>query len=323
MKNNAYVLKLGLLALALFLMVTGVPTAQAGGFNVDSLVTFTPLSSTYRTTTNTTGCPAGYAGKFTFTAQLTNKSDSPAMPGLDVLVQTLTNGNVLLDPQTNTVLGGEGAVMEVPQVGQYADGLLSPDESVQVPFVVCLKTLPAVSVFRRCVRHRDRVGEYQPVWNEQRQRATRWHQRITSPDSVRMAASWRLRAAASDLVANDTNGTVGRVRARYADGNHHAGERQPAGTDSGNGNVFTRPMISADGRFVAFTSGRATWWRTTPMGRRRIRARSADGNHHASQCQPVRNQQWQWLGGTSPALSADGHFVAFRSLASDLVRNRH
>ena len=50
------------------------------------------------------------------------------MPGITVRVQTLTNGNVLLDPQTNAVLGGEGAEMEVPKAGQYADGLLSPGE---------------------------------------------------------------------------------------------------------------------------------------------------------------------------------------------------
>ena len=45
-------------ALTLVFTLTGAHLAQAGGFNVDSLVTFTPLTSTYRTTNNTTGCPA-------------------------------------------------------------------------------------------------------------------------------------------------------------------------------------------------------------------------------------------------------------------------
>ena len=81
---------------------------QAGGLNVDSQVTFTPLSSTYRTVTDTSGCPAGCIGKFTFRARLTNQTTSPAMPGLSVHVQTLSNGNVLLDPQTNPPLGARG-----------------------------------------------------------------------------------------------------------------------------------------------------------------------------------------------------------------------
>jgi hypothetical protein len=93
------------LALAVFLALTWGSSAQTGGFNADSLVTFAPLSSTYRTVTDTDGCPAGFVGKFNFMARLTNKSSSPAMPGLDVHVQTLSNGNVLLDPQTNPPLG--------------------------------------------------------------------------------------------------------------------------------------------------------------------------------------------------------------------------
>ena len=122
-------------------------SAEAAGFNVNSEVTFTPLASTYTTTTSTTGCPAAFSGKFTFTALLTNKTGSPAMPGLTVRVVTLTNGNLLLDPQTNAVVGGEGAEMTVPKVEQYADGLLSPGESVNVPFVVCLKTFQPFQFF--------------------------------------------------------------------------------------------------------------------------------------------------------------------------------
>jgi hypothetical protein len=146
-RSKPVILGLSTLALTLFLALTRGSPAQAAGFNVDSLVTFVPLSSTYRTRNNTTGCPAGFVGKFTFTARLKNKSSSPAMPGLEVFVQTLTNGNVLLDPQTNARLGGAGAVMEIPQVGQYADGLLSANETVDVPFVVCLKTRQSFQFF--------------------------------------------------------------------------------------------------------------------------------------------------------------------------------
>ena len=44
-------------------MLTATSSAEAAGFNVNSNVTFNPLASTYRTSTNTTGCPAGFAGK--------------------------------------------------------------------------------------------------------------------------------------------------------------------------------------------------------------------------------------------------------------------
>jgi hypothetical protein len=71
--------------------------------NVDSQVTFTPLSSTYRTVTDTSGCRAGCVGEFTFRA---NQTTSPAMPGLNV--QTLSYGNLLLDPQTNALFGARG-----------------------------------------------------------------------------------------------------------------------------------------------------------------------------------------------------------------------
>jgi hypothetical protein len=147
MENGAHVLKqarqwrflprraMGLLTVAFILTLIGGLPAQAVNLNVDSLLTFTPLSSTFRTVTDTVGCPPGFVGKFTFTAQLTNKPDSPAMSDLDLFVQTLTNGNILLDPQTNVRLGGVGAVMPIPLGAQYADGLLSTNERVDVPFV--------------------------------------------------------------------------------------------------------------------------------------------------------------------------------------------
>ena len=177
-------------------------SAEAAGFNVNSDVTFTPLPSTYTTTTSTTGCPAAFSGKFTFTALLTNKTGSPAMPGLTVRVVTLTNGNLLLDPQTNAVVGGEGAEMTVPKVEQYADGLLSPGESVNVPFVGVLKDISTVSVFRGRVRCRDPIGQHQPVWN----RVGQWrlNHSVISADGRFVAFG----SAASDLVANDTNGAT-------------------------------------------------------------------------------------------------------------------
>ena len=115
--------------------------------NVNSLVTFTPMAASYRTLSDTTGCPAGFVGKFTFTASLTNKSTSPALQGLAVQVQTLSNGNLLLNPQTNALIGGQGAILSAPKQGMNADDVLSPGEAVDVPFVMCLKTRQSFQFF--------------------------------------------------------------------------------------------------------------------------------------------------------------------------------
>jgi hypothetical protein len=117
------------------------------GTNVNSFVTLNPLSATYRTLSDTTGCPAGFSGKFTFTGLLTNKSTSPSLLALKVRVTTLTNGNLLQDPRTNALLGGQGAIMPVPADGMYADGLLGPAEAANVPFVVCLKARQPFQLF--------------------------------------------------------------------------------------------------------------------------------------------------------------------------------
>jgi hypothetical protein len=107
--------------------------------NVNDLVTFTPLPSTFQTTADTAGCPAGFAGTFHFTARLTAKPGSPALTDLRVQVQTLTNGNLLQNADGGP--GGVGATVTVPQADAFVDGLLRPDEAVDVPFVVCLQQI--------------------------------------------------------------------------------------------------------------------------------------------------------------------------------------
>ena len=234
----------------------------APGFNVDSLVTFSPLSSTYRTMTDTSGCPAGCVGKFTFTARLTNKTTSPAMPGLNVHVQTLTNGNLLLDSRTNALLGGEGAVIPIPLVGQYADGVLTPNEAVAVPFVVCLKTRQAFQFFV------DVFGVVTQLVSINRTgtdsgRAPGLTEYRGSFDPV-FSANGRFvafRSTATDLVGSGTNG-LGDVFVRDLEtGTTTLVTVNRTGTGSSNGtmffppNSFTPPIrISVDGRFVAFVS---------------------------------------------------------------------
>src|SRR5207245_8598082 len=58
---------------------------------VNDLVTFTPVLSTFEFVSSTTGCPSDFAGKFSFTARLTNESGSPQLSDLVIQVRTLGN----------------------------------------------------------------------------------------------------------------------------------------------------------------------------------------------------------------------------------------
>jgi len=111
---------------------------------INSSVTFVPLGSTFKTVTNTSGCPAGFVGKFSFKARLTNKSNSQ-LSDLLVKVATLSNGNLLQNADGGP--GGVGAVMTVPQKNGYSDGILIKNEFVDVPFIICLKQKKAFSFF--------------------------------------------------------------------------------------------------------------------------------------------------------------------------------
>lgn len=111
---------------------------------INSSVTFVPLGSTIKTVTNTSGCPAGFVGKFSFDARLTNKSNSK-FSDLIVKVTSLSNGNLLQNADGGT--GGVGALMTVPEKNGYSDGVLSKSEYVDVPFIICLKQMKAFSFF--------------------------------------------------------------------------------------------------------------------------------------------------------------------------------
>ena len=102
---------------------------------MNDLVTFDPDPSTYLFESDTAGCQAGAVGKFSFEATLTNIQEKE-LSNLHIEVDVLTNNNQLL---TNTGLVGEGDLFEVLNGDEYADGILSPGEYVDVPFRVCLK----------------------------------------------------------------------------------------------------------------------------------------------------------------------------------------
>jgi hypothetical protein len=106
---------------------------------VTTQVSFVPLSTSFSATTDTAGCPGGFAGKFFFVATLTNLAGNPPLEALKDQVLELTNGNLV-----QTADGGAAGVAStqtLPEVEGFSDGVLSAGESVQVPFVVCLQTL--------------------------------------------------------------------------------------------------------------------------------------------------------------------------------------
>jgi hypothetical protein len=132
--------------------VTGLTFVSAGQFTgtmtpivpaANNLVTFAPINSTFQTTANTSGCPAGFVGKFSFNARLTDKKSSPALSRLLVKVTTLTNGNLLQNADGGPA--GVGATLTVANGGGFADGALNPGEFVDVPFIICLQQNKAFS----------------------------------------------------------------------------------------------------------------------------------------------------------------------------------
>ena len=83
--------------------------------------------------------PCEFVGKFNFVATITNDSTSPSFSELVVQVETLTNGNVLLNADAGPAVGGFGATLTVPRRDGFSDGLLGPGEFVNIPFVICLR----------------------------------------------------------------------------------------------------------------------------------------------------------------------------------------
>jgi hypothetical protein len=108
---------------------------NTSGVVVNDLVTFDPIQSSFTFTPDPTGCPAGFVGTFSFEARLTNSSKR-SLSDLVVAVITLTNGNLLQNADGG--LGGVGARLTVPQQDGFTDGMLSPDEFVDVSFIICL-----------------------------------------------------------------------------------------------------------------------------------------------------------------------------------------
>jgi hypothetical protein len=101
----------------------------------NDLVSFVPIAATFTTTSDTTGCPAGFAGTFSFVATLRNEDGVP-LRNVAARAWTLTNRNLLKNADGGP--RGVGATLTIQKTGSYTDGVLSPGEAVDVPFSICL-----------------------------------------------------------------------------------------------------------------------------------------------------------------------------------------
>jgi hypothetical protein len=102
---------------------------------VNEEVSFVPDKSTYTTTRSGTGCPSGFSSTFSFSARLTNTRRTELFL-LAAQVFELTNGVLVQNADGGP--GGVGAFVTIPLLGMFADGNLSPEEYVDVRFVMCL-----------------------------------------------------------------------------------------------------------------------------------------------------------------------------------------
>jgi hypothetical protein len=98
---------------------------------VNDLVSFNPIKSTFKTTSDTSSCPSGFVGKFSFEARLTNTSTN-SLSALVVEVEVLTNGNLLQNADGGP--GGVGARLTIPELTR-----LSPGGAHDVHFDICLR----------------------------------------------------------------------------------------------------------------------------------------------------------------------------------------
>jgi hypothetical protein len=111
---------------------------------LNDLVSFVPDPATFTSNSDTSGCPIDTAGEFTFTARLANQSDN-SLSHLLIKTKDLTNNNVLRNADYGPA--GVGPNLTVPRTGDFSDGTLSPGESVDVPFAICLSAFEPFSFY--------------------------------------------------------------------------------------------------------------------------------------------------------------------------------
>jgi hypothetical protein len=88
---------------------------------------------------------------FSFIGRIAAHPSSPALIDLRAQVLTLTDENLLQNADNGP--GGAAAILTVPRTHGYTDGVLHPDEAVDVPFVICLQDLRPFRFFVDVLGH--------------------------------------------------------------------------------------------------------------------------------------------------------------------------
>ena len=288
---------------------------------VNDRVSFRPRPETFSTTPSSTACP-GFTGTFRFDATLTNESKLP-LRNLFIKVVTLSNGNLLQNADGGP--RGTGAIMAVPFKDGFLAPSLYPQESIDVPFVICLRE---TTLFTFLVDVLGTFEETSLVSVNQLGTAsgnddsgTRHILNDVPQQPPAISADGRFIAfvsEASDLVANDTNGHSDIFVRDLQSGTTTLVSVNQAGTASGNG-FSENPLISADGRFVAFVSEASDLVASDTNGQPDVFLRDLQTGTTALVSINLAGTDSGNDRSLIPAISADGRFVAFVSEASDLV----
>jgi Tol biopolymer transport system component len=140
----------------------------------------------------------------------------------------------------------------------------------------------------------------------------------TTPSSISADGRYIVfTSLASDLVGNDANGLQDVFLRDTVSGTTTLVSLNAAGTGAANGQSRD-PVLSANGRYVAFVSGAPDLVANDVNGFDDVFVRDLQGNMTLLVSMNPAGQT-SAASSSSPSISADGRFVAFQSSASDLV----
>ena len=185
---------------------------------------------------------------------------------------------------------------------------------MDVPFVVCLKTLQSFQFFVDVFGVVTELVSINQAGTESGNSFSGGNP-VLSADG-RFVVFWSF---ASDLVATDTNGESDVFVRDLQTGTTTLVSVNRTGTDSGNDFSSFNPVISADGRFVAFTSFASDLVATDSNGVNDVFVRDLQTGTTTLASVNRAGTDSGHNGSFDPVISADGRFVAFLSRATDLV----
>ncbi|MFO1429079.1 MAG: hypothetical protein U1F76_02890 [Candidatus Competibacteraceae bacterium] len=140
-----HTLRYGALALLALLSLSLSGMAGAQTLVTDKLTITTKNKSTNTTPADDPAAPGGTKeypdGVYTFTATYCNNKGLGNLALVGTVTQTLTNNNGLVNRRQQNSLSraGVGSARDFDKTGQYSDGILAPNECVDVVYRIGLK----------------------------------------------------------------------------------------------------------------------------------------------------------------------------------------